>query len=87
MKYQLTITNGDDRHLDLAGDSVNELVEKIKEWQAWEGWKDTMEGFGWSPQRIAAEKECGFYYFENATSTRPEKCPTCGAETCGHTQR
>lgn len=63
MKYQLKIT-GKGRHLNLSGDTVNELLDKVKEWQDWTSCQDHMEAAGYSPKKIAEEKASGFYYHE-----------------------
>jgi hypothetical protein len=64
MKYQLTITDGKDRTLNLCGNDVAELIDKIKDWQDWDSWKASMQRLGWSHQKISAEKRSGFYYDE-----------------------
>lgn len=62
MKINLNITQGEDRELFLQADNMNELVDKIIEWQLWENqaldfYKEKGGG------RLQKEKKSGWYYF------------------------
>ena len=64
MDITLKITRGKDQELNLTAKTMNELVDKIIEWQLWENqpldyYKNKGNG------RLKKEKESGYYYFKN----------------------
>jgi len=61
---KLRITRGKDQELYLTTKTMNEMVEKIIEWQLWENqaldfYKEKGNG------RLEKEKQSGWYYFKN----------------------
>ena len=62
-KLKLTITMGDDHEINLGASTMNEMVEKLIEWQLWENqpldWFESKEG------RLEAERNSGWYYFKD----------------------
>lgn len=61
-KIRAKITMGDDRSLNLNGDTMNEIVDKIKDWQLWESQAlDYYEKKG----TLEEEKKSGWYFFED----------------------
>jgi hypothetical protein len=61
-RLRLSITQGSDKELMLGADNMNEMVDKIIEWQLWENQPlDYFEKKG----RLEKEKNSGFYYFKN----------------------
>jgi len=64
MKIKLRVTKGEDRELFLQADNMNELVDKIVEWQLWENQAlDFYKAKG--GDRLQKEKESGWYFFKN----------------------
>jgi len=61
-KIVLRIDMGDDRQLNLGADNMNELVDKIIEWQDWDTNKNYLPKKDTTP---AKEKACGWYYFKD----------------------
>jgi len=61
-KLQLKITMGDDYELYLSATSMNELVDKIIEWQLWEN--QPLMLFEKQKGRLEKEKNSGWYYFK-----------------------
>jgi len=64
MDIKLKITRGTDQELYLSAKTMNELVDKIIEWQLWENqsldyYKSKGNG------RLQKEKESGYYYFKD----------------------
>jgi hypothetical protein len=62
-KLILEITMGPHRTLHLVADNMNEMVEKIKEWQDWNKTEEILKEFNKSPSIITREKKSGWYYF------------------------
>ena len=59
----LIITQGEDRTLNLCAETMNELVDKIIDWQKWNNQSlDYFKKKG--NDRLKEEKESGWYYFE-----------------------
>lgn len=62
---KLEITRGTDQSLYLTATTMNELVDKIIEWQDFDDYKRTMKHFRKDdPQRMKEEKESGWYYIK-----------------------
>lgn len=59
-KIIATITMGDDKSLHLSAKDMNELVEKIIDYQLW---SPIMETIYEKKGKLKEEKECGWYYF------------------------
>ena len=57
LKILVRITRGDEQSLNLSALSMNEVVEKIIEWQLWENQSLSEERFD-----IEEEKQSGWYY-------------------------
>jgi hypothetical protein len=55
-----TITMGDDKSLHLSAKDMNEMIEKIIEWQSWTPGNETYYG---KKGKLKQEKESGWYYF------------------------
>jgi hypothetical protein len=66
MKYRLKVTSNDGsgRELTLHGNSMNQLVEKLIEWQTWENNVGAFINFKESPEYITEEFNSGFYYIK-----------------------
>jgi len=61
MYIELKITTGTDKELYLSAKTMNELVDKIIEWQLWENQSlDYYKKKG----TLEKEKKSGFYYFK-----------------------
>jgi len=62
MDIKLKITRGKDQELYLTAKTMNELVDKIIEWQLWEN-----QSLDYYKKKGTLEKEkaSGFYYFDN----------------------
>ena len=59
---RLEVTRGDDQKLVLNSKTMNELVDKIIEWQLWENQRlDYYKNKG----TLEEEKSSGWYYFKN----------------------
>ena len=59
---RLEVTRGDDQKLVLNAKTMNELVDKIIEWQLWENQSlDYYKNKG----TLEEEKSSGWYYFKN----------------------
>ena len=60
MEIKLKITRGEDQALYLAANNMNELVDKIIEWQLWEN-----QGLDYYKKKgtLQKEKKSGWYYF------------------------
>ena len=62
---KLKITRGKDQELYLTSKNMNELVDKIIEWQDYNSYVKTINHFGWAtPERLKKEKESGWYYIK-----------------------
>jgi len=59
---RLEVTRGDDQKLVLNANTMNELVEKIIDWQLWEN-----QSLDYYTKKGTLEKEkaSGWYYFKN----------------------
>ena len=65
MDIKLEITRGTDHSLYLTATTMNELVDKIIEWQDYDSYKKTMKHLRKDePQRMKKEKESGWYYIK-----------------------
>ncbi|MDA9272143.1 hypothetical protein N9Q05_02005 [bacterium] len=63
MDIKLKITRGKDQELYLTAKTMNELVDKIIEWQDYDSYVETMKHFKKdTPARMKKEKESGWYY-------------------------
>jgi len=62
-KLNLKITQGKDKTLILSANNMNELIDKIIDWQSWE--KQPFEFFkSKGENRVEKEKNSGWYYFK-----------------------
>lgn len=59
-KLKLKITKGEDRTLVLYAETMNELVDKIIEWQLWE---NQALDFYKKKGSLENERKSGWYYF------------------------
>ena len=59
-KVKLKITKGEDRKLVLYAETMNELVDKIIEWQLWE---NQALDFYKKKGSLENERKSGWYYF------------------------
>ena len=61
MDIKLTITRGNDQKLCLHAKTMNELVDKIIDWQLWEN-----QNLDYYKKKgvLNKEKESGWYYFK-----------------------
>jgi hypothetical protein len=65
MDIKLKITRGKDQELYLTAKTMNELVDKIIDWQDYDSYAKTMKHFGEDePKRMKKEKESGWYYIK-----------------------
>ena len=64
IRAELTVVGTDDFCLMVHADTMNEVIEQIKEWQEWESMKSTLEHFKKSPEYIQEMRDTGFYYFK-----------------------
>ena len=61
----LIITRGDNQELHLTAKNMNEMVDKIIEWQDYDNFVKTLKHFKKdTPKRLQKEKESGWYYFK-----------------------
>jgi hypothetical protein len=67
MDINLTITRGKHQELNLTASTMNELVEKIKDWQDYEDYVATVKQFKKQPteEKLKKEKESGWYYINS----------------------
>jgi chloramphenicol O-acetyltransferase len=67
MDIKLTITRGKHQELNLTAKTMNELVEKIKDWQDYENYIATVKQFKKQPteEKLKKEKESGWYYINS----------------------
>jgi hypothetical protein len=67
MDINLTITRGKHQELNLTAKTMNELVEKIKDWQDYEDYVATVKQFKKQPteEKLKKEKESGWYYIKS----------------------
>ena len=59
---QLRMTLGENYSLHLEADTMNEMIEKIIDWQDWDNTKNTLKSFGKSEEIIRREEASGWYY-------------------------
>ena len=66
MEIKLKITGGKDQALYLTAKTMNELVDKIVEWQDYDDYVKTMNQFKNKPteEKLKKEKESGWYYIK-----------------------
>jgi hypothetical protein len=66
MDIELTITKGKDREINLTAKTMNELVEKIKDWQDYDDYVATVMQFKKKPteEHLKKQKESGWYYIK-----------------------
>jgi hypothetical protein len=66
MNINLTITRGKHQELNLTAKTMNELVEKIKDWQDYDDYVATVKQFKKQPteEKLKKEKESGWYYIK-----------------------
>jgi hypothetical protein len=60
-RIRVTITKGSDRELNLEASNMNEVIDKIIEWQLWEN--QPLEFFEMRGI-LEREKNSGWYYFK-----------------------
>ena len=61
---KLTVSDNDEYQSNLHAENMNELIEKIKDWQSWGSMKESLEHFGHDKKTIKEIKDSGFYYDE-----------------------
>lgn len=66
MDIRLKITRGKDQELYLTAKTMNELVDKIIEWQDYDSYVEFTKQFKNKPteEKLKKEKESGWYYIK-----------------------
>jgi hypothetical protein len=66
MDIKLKITRGKEQELYLTAKTMNELVDKIKKWQDYGDYVETVLQFKNKPteEKLKKEKESGWYYIK-----------------------
>ena len=66
MDIELTITKGKDREINLTAKTMNELVEKLKDWQDYDNYVAFVMQFKRKPteEHLKKQKESGWYYIK-----------------------